>query len=265
MSIIKETLVKAKEELRQQIIQKENESDAQLTSDANSIASNIDKILSEFNIKVSSTQIEFKLTVDSWYDFRISRGSRYMGDEETYTKATINNSSISDANEQALKKLIALGTLAQHCLSESDEWKSLVSLMDKNSTTYKENIGPLYTKMYKIDDEIKQIDKLAADFHYKNIFDSGKMKLSEKVDLYYGSGKWDKIHSDSFEWNKNDGGKTYTVTYDDQVRTNSFYNEAGDEWIEPTYERVKRTVSKRIRLIDLQSFIKSQLSKVTVE
>ena len=246
MSIIKETLEKAKEELRQQIIQKENESNDQLTSEAIAITSNIDKVLSEFNIKVSSTQIEFKLTVDSWYDFRISRGSRYIGNEITYTKATINTSSISDANEQALKKLIVLGTLAKHCLNETDEWKSLVSLMDKNVSFYKENISPLYMKMYKIEDEIRQINKLAVDFHYKNIFDSGKMKLSEKVHLHYGSGKWDRIHSDSFKWTKNDGGKTYTVTYDEQGC-------------------VERNVPKRMRLIVLQSFIQSQLNKVIVE
>lgn len=246
MSIIKETLEKAKEELRRQIIEKENESDNQLTSEATVIVSNIDKVLSEFNIKVSSTQIEFKLTVDSWYDFRISRGSRYTSDGETYTKATINTSSISDANEQALKKLIALGTLAKHCLNESDEWISLVLLMDKNASFYKENISPLYTQMYKIDDEIKQINKLAVDFHFKSIFDSGKVKLSEKVSYYYGSGKWDSVYSDSFKWTKNDGGKTYTVTYDEQGC-------------------VERSVPKRVRLSDLQSFIQSQLSKVISE
>jgi hypothetical protein len=105
---------------------------------------------------------------------------------------------------------------------------------------------------------MKQAEESAE---YNKVFTSGKMKLSEITSFYYGAGKWDRIHSEHFEWEKNGTGKTYTVFYFEKRRTNVYYDESGNA-VEPVYETIKQTVTKRIRLNDLETFIKQNVKSI---
>ena len=113
--IIKETLKKTLSELSEEIQRQEVLRDKELVEEANSITSNLDDLFEDFTIKVSSTDIDFKLTTDSWYGFRISRSTKYTEAGHTFTKACIESSSMSSKDEKELKKMICLGILAKEC------------------------------------------------------------------------------------------------------------------------------------------------------
>jgi len=264
MSIIKESLEKTFNELTKQIHEHEAIRRTYLVNKATDIISNIDELLKEFTITVSDSNIEFKFTIDSWYDFRIERSYNYKIDKPEYSKATLSTSSVSNADENGLKKLICLGILSRHCLNNTNEWNELVSLMDESNEMYKTNIGPLYKQIYQIESELRKIENEKKANAFENAFKLGTFKLNKEVNYYYGSGKWDRIYSNEFFWEANESGKTYTISYSDKVRTNPHYDSEGNG-LEGIFEIRKRTIDKRIKKADIESFIKHNMNLILVE
>ena len=255
-NIIKETLEKTFNELNEQIQHHEALRRAHLTNKANHIAVNIDDLFKEFTIQVSDTNINFSYTEDSWYDFRIERRQNYKVDGYEYGPATVSTSSVSNADGKSLMKLICLGKLAKHCFINTNEWIELVSLMDESNELYKANMGPIYKQIYQIEAELRKINKEEQNKQFNDVFNKNTFVLSKPVYFYYGNGKWDRVNSDEWFWEENKGGKTYNVSYIDVRRTNPWYDAEGKD-LEGVYERVKRSIDKRIKKADIESFVRS--------
>jgi hypothetical protein len=264
MNIIKETLETTKDELAKQINQANEQLKTQLNTKATNIVSSIDELFKEFTITVSERTIEFRFTVDSWYDFRIERSENYKTNGYEYGVATLSTSSVSNANENGLKKLVCLGILSKHCLNNTNEWVELTSLMNESNEVYKANISSLYTQLHKIDSELRKIEDEEKTNAFENIFKLGTFKLKKEVSYYYGGGKWDQIRSDEFFWEANESGKTYTISYIDTRRTNPHYDSEGNS-IEGIFEKTKRSINKRIKKADIESFVKCQMRLFLVE
>ena len=260
-NIIKETLEKTFNELNEQIQHHEALRRTHLTNKANHIVTNIDDLFKEFYIQVSDTNIEFKFTEDSWYDFRIERRQNYKVDGYEYGKASIGSSSSSGNDDKSLKRYVCLGQLARHCLYNTNEWTELVSLMDESNELYKANMGPLYKQIYQIEAELRKINKEEQNKQFNDVFNKNTFVLSKPVYFYYGSGKWDRVNSDEWFWEENKGGKTYNVSYIDGRRTNPWYDAEGKD-LEGVYERVKRSIDKRIKKADIESFVRSNTNLV---
>jgi hypothetical protein len=263
-NIIKETLEKTFNELNEQIQHHEALRRVHLTNKANHIVTNIDDLFKEFHIQVSDTNIDFKFTEDSWYDFRIERNQNYKADGYEYGKAYISSSSSSNNNDKSLKRYICLGQLARHCLYNTNGWTELVSLMDESNELYKANIGPLYKQVYQIEAELRKINKEEQNKQFNDVFNKNTFVLSKPVYFYYGNGKWDRANSDEWFWEENKGGKTYNVSYIDVRRTNPWYDAEGKD-LEGVYERIKRSINKRIKKADIESFVRSCTNLVVEE
>jgi hypothetical protein len=255
-NIIKETLEKTFNELNEQIQHHEALRRIHLTNKANHIVTNIDDLFKEFTIQVSDTNINFSYTEDSWYDFRIERRQNYKVDGYEYGPATVSTSSVSNADGKSLMKLICLGKLAKHCFINTNEWTELVSLMDESNEIYKANIGPIYKQIYQIEAELRKINKEEQNKQFNDVFNKNTFVLSKPVYFYYGNGKWDRVNSDEWFWEENKGGKTYNVSYIDVRRTNPWYDAEGKD-LEGVYERIKRSIDKRIKKADIESFVRS--------
>jgi hypothetical protein len=263
-NIIKETLEKTFNELNEQIQHHEALRRAHLTNKANHIAVNIDDLFKEFTIQVSDTNINFSYTEDSWYDFRIERRQNYKVDGYEYGPATVSTSSVSNADGKSLMKLICLGKLAKHCFINTNEWIELVSLMDESNELYKANMGPIYKQIYQIEAELRKINKEEQNKQFNDVFNKNTFVLSKPVYFYYGNGNWDRVNSDEWFWEENKGGKTYNVYYMDVRRTNPWYDAEGKD-LEGVYERVKRSIDKRIKKADIESFVRSNTNLVVKE
>lgn len=260
-NIIKETLEKTFNELNEQIQHHEALRRAHLTNKANHIVLSIDDLFKEFNIQVTDRTIEFTYTEDRWYDFRIERKQTYKSDGYEYGKASVSTSSVSDADNKNLMKLICLGKLAKHCFINTNEWNELVSLMDKSNEIYKANIGPLYKQIYQIEDQLRKIAAEESNVEFNKVFSKGTFKLNRPISYYYGNGKWDRVFSNEFFWSANESGKTYTVSYTDERRTNPHFDENGNN-LEAITELVKRTIDKRIKKADIESFVRQSIKLI---
>jgi hypothetical protein len=260
-NIIKETLEKTFNELKEQIQHHEALRRAHLTNEANHIALSIDDLFKEFTIQVTDRTIEFKYTENSWYDFRIERKQTYKSDGYEYGKASVSTSSVSDADNKNLMKLICLGKLAKHCFINTKEWNGLVSLMDRSNEIYKANIGPLNKQIYQIEDQLRKIAAEERSIEFNKIFNKNTFKLNRPISYYYGNGKWDRVYSNEFFWEANESGKTYTVSYTDERRTNPRFDENGNE-LEAITELVKRTIDKRIKKADIESFVRQHMNLI---
>jgi hypothetical protein len=259
MTEIKETHEKTFDELNDQIKHQESLCRAHLTDKVNSITADIDDLFKEFTIQVTSTDINFKLTIDPWFDFRISRSLTYNIDD--FGKPTISTSSVNGESEKSLKKMICVGILAQHCLIETNKWNELVSLMDECNEIYKRDINPLYSQIFQIETELRKIKAAEQNKEFNNLFSKGTFKLNKQIDFYYGSGKWDRVHSDEWFWEANESGKTYTISYNDNCRMNGHYDADGNS-IEGIFEIKKRVIDKRIKKADIESFVKYNRSLI---
>ena len=260
-NIIKETLEKTFNELNEQIQHHEALRRAHLTNKANHIVLSIDDLFKEFNIQVTDRTIEFTYTEDRWYDFRIERKQTYKSDGYEYGKASVSTSSVSDADNKNLMKLICLGKLAKHCFINTNEWNELVSLMDKSNEIYKANIGPLYKQIYQIEDQLRKIKYEEQNTEFQNVFNKNTFKLNKLVGFYYGNGKLDRVGSNEWFWEENNGGKTYTVSYNDKVRTNPHYDSEGNS-LEGIFEIRKRSIDKRIKKADIESFVRQNMNLI---
>lgn len=264
MNIIKETLEKTFNELNEQIQHHEALRRTHLTDKATQITTNIHDLFKEYTVQVTDTEISFKLTEDSWYDFRIERRQNYKVDGHKYGEATISTSSVSNADGKGLKKLVCLGILAKHSLYETNEWNELVSLMDESNEMYIANIGPLYKQIYQIEGELRKIKQEEQTIAFQNVFSKNTFKLNNTIYFNYGPGRYDRVGSNEWFWEENNGGKTYTVSYNDKVRTNPHYDSEGNS-LEGIFEIRKRSINKRIKKVDIESFVRYNMGLILVE
>ena len=260
-NIIKETLEKTFNELNEQIQHHEALRRAHLTDKANQITVNIDDLFKEFTVQVSDTNIIFTYTEDRWYDFRIERRQKYKADGYEYGPATVSTSSVGDADGKNLLKLICLGKLAKHCLYNTNEWNELISLMDKSNEIYKANIGSLYKQIYQIEDQLRKIAAEERNTEFNKVFNKNTFKLNKQISYYYGNGKWDRVYSNEFFWEANGSGKTYTVSYTEERRTNPRFDENGND-LKAITEIIKRTIDKRIKKADIESFVRQHMNLI---
>ena len=109
--------------------------------------------------------------------------------------------------------------------------------------------------IWKLENEIRKIENEERENSFKNVFDKGTFKLNKEAGFYYGAGKWDRVWSIEFFWEKNEGKKTYSVWYMSKNRANPHYDEQGNS-LEPVYEYTKALASGRVRVADLESFVR---------
>ena len=226
------------------------------------ITQNIHPYFSDFEVLVENTNITFKVKGGYWHNgFEIVRRPSWTKDGEVYGHANVRVGSWSDPKESELKVLVCVGKIAEAQLKNAPEWSALTDVMNEYGKVNKEKYKNIYKQIREIDDTLRLMKQAEESAEYNKVFTSGKMKLNKPVSFYYGAGKWDRIHSEHFEWEKNGTGKTYTVFYFEKRRTNVHYDESGNA-VEPVYETIKRTVTKRIRLNDLETFIKQNVKSI---
>jgi len=265
MNIVKEALQKQLDELLNEINSIEKKHDEILVEASQQILDNVnEELFKEFTIKISSTDITFNLGGSSWDSFRIHRRENYSVNKEyQYDKARLSMSSISTDKDTDLKILISAGKLAEHSLKGTPIWIDLVRLMDSRNELYKEDIAEKRKLTWQLENEIRKIERDEQENNFKAVFNRGTFKLKIKTSFQYGSSKWDRVFAEEWFWEKNEG-KTYTVSYTDQLRTNSWRDEEGNE-LEPVYETKKVAINKRVRLADLEWFVKGNIRSLATE
>jgi hypothetical protein len=261
-NIIKQTLEKTLNELYDQIESKEKEHEQILSNAVYTLVGPLDDLFKEFSFKVTDTEILFRHNnKSSWYSFSIQRRTNYGYEEKTYGKPTLHYSSYSDLDEDGLKMTVCLGILARHNLTESPVWIDLMNVMNYQNHLYKTELKELISQTYKIRDEIKRIEREEQSQVFTKIFGQGTFKLKDSIRFDYGNSKWDYVRSDEFFWEENKGGKTYTLSYMEERRANPYYDENGNT-LEPIMERVKRTIDKRIKKADMESYVRYNTDKM---
>lgn len=168
---------------------------------------------------------------------------------------------MSGKDEKELKKMICLGILAKECLNNTSYWEDLITVMDECDRLYKVNIGPLQKQLYQIENEIKKINDKEENDTFQTIFDSGTFKLKKNITYCYGQSRWDIVNSDHWFWEANGTGKTYTLSYISSRRTNEFYDKEGNS-IEGIFELVKININKRIKKLDIISFVHHNMNRI---
>jgi len=258
MNIVKEALQKQLDELVNELTQIEKKHDELLSNSTHELVDKLDESFKEFNINVSSTDITFNLAGSHWDKFRVTRRENYSAKEKEYryTQAELSVSSLSTSKESDLKMLICVGKLAEQKLNNTAIWNDLRVMMDSRDLMYKEDISEKRSMCWKLEAEIKKIENEEREDNFKRIFDKGTFKLENETVFYYGSGKWNRVFSKEFFWQKNEGKKTYTVWYMREMRTNQRWDEQGND-LEPVYEYTKLTASERVRAADLESFVRN--------
>ena len=258
MNIVKEALQKQLNELHIEVAQIEEKHDEILSNSTHELVDKLDESFKEFSIKVSSTEISFNLAGSHWDKFRVFRRENYSSKEKEYkyAPAELSMSSMSTDKDSDLKILICIGKLAEQKLNSTAIWNDLRVMMDSRSLMYKEDISEKRNMCWKLEAEIKRIENEEREDNFKRIFDKGTFKLSKEIVFYYGAGKWDNVWSKEFIWEKNEGKKTYSVWYMREMRTNPGYDEQGNS-LEPVYENTKQLASGRVRVADIESFVRN--------
>lgn len=221
----------------------------------------------QFTVTITEDRINFNLTGDSWYDFEIRRkmnwGSLGVG-KARFGEAKLNTSSISDADNKSLKKLVLMGEIARANILDTQQWADLVGLMDKYWELKERDINPIRENIYKIEDAIKILNKNETENKLKTIFNKGSLLLTKQVCYTYGNGRHDHIYSDEFIWTMNPSGKTFELYYFETNRTNSHWDAEGNS--QPgIFERIKKQLHKRVRKIDIEQLISYNINYVKNE
>lgn len=257
MNIVKEALQKQLNELQKEVAQIEQKHDELLSNSTHELVDRLDESFKEFKIDVTTTDITFRLD-SGWDKFRVTRRENYSSKEKEYkyAPAELSMSSMSTDKDSDLKILICIGKLAEQKLNSTAIWNDLRVMMDSRSLMYKEDISEKRNMCWKLEAEIKRIENEEREDNFKRIFDKGTFKLENETVFYYGAGKWDRVFSKEFIWQKNEGKKTYSVWYMREIRTNPGYDEQGNS-LEPVYENTKHLASERVRVADLESFVRN--------
>jgi len=266
MKTVKEVLKKQLTELNSEIHSLNEKHEEILSNAAQQTLSHIDEeLFKEFKVRISTTDITFDLGGSSWDRFRIQRIEQYSKSDKEYRfgKAELSMSSMSTDKDSDLKVLIGVGKLAEHRLKGTHVWIDLVRLMDSKGVLYKEDISEKIKLGWKLEDEIRKIEREEDENQFKTIFDKGTFKLNRQEYFHYGSGKWDRVSANEWFWEKNEG-KTYTVSYTSTYRTNPWRDEQGNE-LEAVYETKKVAINKRIRSNDIESFVRSNMRYLETE
>lgn len=258
MNIVKEALQKQLNELQKEVAQIEQKHDEILSNSTHELVDKLDESFKDFNIKVSSTEIIFNLAGSHWSKFRVTRQENYSSKEKEYkyAPAELSMNSMSTDKDSDLKVLICIGKLAEQKLNSTAIWNDLRVMMDSRSLMYKEDISEKRSMIWKLEDEIRKIENEERENSFKKVFDKGNFKLSKETVFYYGAGKWDRVYSKEFIWEKNEGKKTYSVWYTREMRTNQRWDEQGND-LEPVYGYTKQLASGRVRVADIESFVRN--------
>lgn len=216
------------------------------------------------NVDIDSDHIRVHIPdISHWDALSIRRGRTYQDNGPKFGEPTLKYSGGGEISKESdLKYIISVGKLAEHFINKTATWNGLVELMSDIEGLYgSEEYKTLYNQEYELKKTINGLETKEKEDILGNVFKAGRFKLKKNISFYYGSGKYDRVHSDEWVWEENKGGKTYTMFYYDNCRTNPHYDEEGNS-LPPTFERKKYTISKRIRKSDVESFVKSNMDQV---
>jgi hypothetical protein len=258
-NIIATPLETLKEEIGKKIAEHKTLNQGYLENKAKCILVPISNLFDEYSIFISDNRINFTYIKDSWYSFQIERTYDWEG--KKYEDAYVSSSSSSSNTEQSLKRYICLGELANQKLNKTNEWYELVSLMDEYNKLDEDSVKPLRNQLYDIENAISEINKNKKIKNIQNILNKEIVKFKESVSFWFGNGKWDRVHSDTFSWKENKGGKTYNVFYTEQIRINSIFDQDGNR-LEGIYENKTYELPKRIKKDNLISFLSCNMNHI---
>ena len=218
--------------------------------------------LTQVNIESDSIRVHIP-EVSHWDALVIQRRRTYKDEGPKFQEPTLEYRGGGEISKESdLKYISAVGKLAEHFLNKTATWNGLVELMSDVEGLYSsEEYKTLRTQEHDLEKTIRELENKEKEDTFSNAFKAGHFKLKKDVSFYYGSGKYDRVNSDEWVWEENKGGKTYTMFYYENRRTNPYYDEEGNR-LEPTYERIKHTISKRIRKGDVESFVRNNMSQV---
>jgi hypothetical protein len=256
MTTVQEILKKQFDENCNQIHKFENEHQETLKTMVRNIIEPLHNYFKEVKIEVNLERINLKFPTDNWNGVELSRTRNFVNNSFNNVLLSIN--SISNANENELKKIICTAIIAEFCLNKTEEWDKLVSILDYNVELYNKDIKSLRDNNYEISNELDKIKRDESNNNFINIFNKGTMKLTRDIKFHWGNGRYDTILSCEFFWEENKGGKTYNLSYLDSVRTNPHYNEQGER-LDGIYAFVKKNHYKRVKKHDIETLVRQNI------
>lgn len=261
MSTIKEILQKQLTEIQNIRFEKEEQFKKELSNRGMTMMRLVD--LEAKNVFVESDRIRVYMPdVSHWDSIAVHRSVNYTEGMPKYQEPKLEWKSGDTNTELDLKYIMSVGKVAEHFLNKTNWWTTLVEMMDEAEAFYKsEENKTLRTQEYELEKTIRDIEQTETQDKFTSMFNKGRFKLNKSTSYTYGSGRYDYVSSDEWEWTQNGSGKTYTLYYTEKYRTNPRYDEQGNS-LEAVYETRKREVPKRVRKADLEDFIKCNMNQV---
>jgi hypothetical protein len=261
MSTIKEILQKQLTEIQNTRFEKDEQFKKELSNRGMAMMRLVD--LEAKNVFVEPDRIRVYMPdVSHWDSVAVYRRSNYTEGMPKYQEPKLEWKSGDTNTELELKYIMSVGKIAEHFLNKTNWWTTLVEMMDEAEAFYKsEENKTLRTQEFELEKTIRNIEQTETQDKFMYMFNKGKFKLNKSTSYTYGSGRYDFVSSDEWEWTQNGGGKIYTLHYTEKYRTNPRYDKQGNR-LEAVYETRKREVPKRVRKADLEDFIKCNMNQV---
>lgn len=261
MSTIKEILQKQLTEVKKTRFEKEEQFKKELSNRGVAMMQLVDLEVKDVFIESDRIQV-YMPEISSWDSITISRRINYTEGMRKYQEPKLEWRSGDTNTELELKYVMSVGKVAEHFLNKTNWWTTLVEMMDEAEAFFKsEENQTLRTQEYELGNTIRNIEQTETQDKFTYLFNKGKFKLNKPTSYTYGSGRYDHVGSNEWEWAQNGSGKTYTLYYTEKYRTNPRCDEQGNS-LEAVYETRKREVPKRVRKADLESFINCNMNKV---
>jgi len=164
----------------------------------------------------NSDSFNFSCDENAWRSNITLRKNRfYKEDAQMPELSWFSSSADTDDKYNYLGILQILGFLANAMQEKTSAYTSLMDLFEELRVKRNEMYGDIKSDIYKVEDEIRNINREEAIREKEAILAKGTITIPRESNLIRslttGAGKWDSSRFTHLEWIENKGGKTYTV------------------------------------------------------
>lgn len=253
-NVVKKVLNEQLDNLRKDLWSKTKEIDELCNQEIKINLVKIDSMFKDWEVSLNDSEIYIKHESLSSFNGPLSIKFPYTYTKEGYKHhdPTVKWSGVEVDKDIEIDLGIMIGLLCKAKRSDSDEWKSIIYVFNEKKVKIKENVDPLWKDIYKIEEEVKKIDREEQEKSLQDKIAKGEILLEKQECIHYGSGKHDKVWSDRFVWELNKSGKTATLYSISKKQQHD-----GEKWI-TTDEDVKSKVTERLKICDLRSFLRNK-------
>ena len=167
-------------------------------------------------ITKNSDSFNFSCDENAWRSNVTLRRNRYYKEDALMPELSwFSSSADMDDKYNYLAILQVLGFLANAMQEKTSAYTSLMDLFDELGNKRREMYGDIKSDIYRVEDEIRNINREEAIREKEAILAKGKITIPRESNLIRvlttGAGRWDESRFTHLEWVENKGGKTYTV------------------------------------------------------